>query len=203
MNRREFITLTIAGAITPGLFHLACEKEKDEPKWVVPKGEPNVLFIVIDDLNDWIGCMGGHPDAKTPHLDRLAQRGVLFTNAHCTASFCNPSRTSVLVGRRPSTTGVYVNGLPFRSLLPEALTLPQYFMAHDYRVVGGGKIFHRYDSESWHEYFPSKKKPMLGLINPLPSGMPLNGIPTNLKANFDWGPIDVPDDDMGDYKTAK
>lgn len=111
MNRREFITLTIAGAMTPGLFHCSSEKEKDKSKRVEPKGAPNVLFIVIDDLNDWIGCMAGHPDAKTPHLDRLAQRGTLFTNAHCSAPFSNPSRVSVLVGRRPSTTKVYINPL--------------------------------------------------------------------------------------------
>ncbi|MCA9210281.1 MAG: sulfatase-like hydrolase/transferase, partial [Planctomycetales bacterium] len=68
---------------------------------------PNVLFIAIDDLNDWIGCLDGHPLAKTPHMDALAARGTLFTNAHCQAPLCNPSRTSLLTGLRPSTTGVY------------------------------------------------------------------------------------------------
>src|SRR4051812_36079665 len=68
---------------------------------------PNVLFIAIDDLNDWIGCLSGHPQVQTPHLDRLARRGTLFTNAHCQAPLCNPSRTSLLIGLRPSTTGVY------------------------------------------------------------------------------------------------
>ncbi len=65
--------------------------------------KPNVLFIAIDDLNDWAGCLGGHPQARTPNLDRLAASGVLFTNAHCPAPWCNPSRT----GLRPATTGVY------------------------------------------------------------------------------------------------
>ncbi|MEK9634774.1 MAG: sulfatase-like hydrolase/transferase, partial [Opitutae bacterium] len=54
--------------------------------------KPNVLFIAIDDLNDWIGCMGGHPQTLTPNLDRLAASGVLFENAHCPAPACNPSR---------------------------------------------------------------------------------------------------------------
>ena len=77
-------------------------------------------------------------------------------------------------------------------------------MAHGYRVVGGSKIFHSADPESWHEYFPSKKRPMLGLKTPRPSRMPLSrAFPTNRRPSFDWGPIDVPDDQMGDYKTAK
>src|SRR3954465_7425057 len=68
---------------------------------------PNVLFIAIDDLNDWEGCLGGHPQVKTPNIDRLARRGTLFTSAHCQAPLCNPSRTSILTGLRPSTTGIY------------------------------------------------------------------------------------------------
>ena len=68
---------------------------------------PNVLLIAIDDLNDWIGCMGGHPQAKTPHMDRLAARGVLFNNAHCQAPVCNPSRASMMTSLYPSTSGVY------------------------------------------------------------------------------------------------
>ncbi|MEO0333622.1 MAG: sulfatase-like hydrolase/transferase, partial [Bacteroidota bacterium] len=66
---------------------------------------PNVLFIAIDDLNDWLGVMEGHPDAKTPNMDKLAARGVLFQNAHCQAPLCGPSRASIMTGLRPSTTG--------------------------------------------------------------------------------------------------
>src|SRR6187455_1714500 len=71
------------------------------------ENKPNVLMIAIDDQNDWIGCMGGHPQVKTPHLDALAARGTLFLNAHCQAPLCNPSRSSLLTGLRPSTTGIY------------------------------------------------------------------------------------------------
>ena len=77
---------------------------RTEPK---KKDKPNVLFIAIDDLNDWIGVLGGHPQAKTPHMDRLAQRGVLFSNAHCQAPVCNPSRASVMTSLYPSTSGIY------------------------------------------------------------------------------------------------
>src|SRR5213079_1803288 len=77
--------------------------------------KPNVLFIAIDDLNDWVGPLGGHPQARTPNLDRLAARGTTFTNAHCQAPLCNPSRTSLLIGLRPTTTGVYALAPWFRT----------------------------------------------------------------------------------------
>ena len=104
------------------------------------RAKPNVLFIAIDDLNDWTSCLGGHPGARTPNLDRLAGRGVLFTNAHCAAPLCNPSRAAPLTGRRPSSSGVYTNNQPFRKspVLKDAVTLPQHFMANGYRATGGG-----------------------------------------------------------------
>ena len=67
------------------------------------KQKPNVIFIIVDDLNDWIGVMGGHPQTKTPYLDALAEDGVLFTNAHCNAPQCGPSRTSLLHGLYPKS----------------------------------------------------------------------------------------------------
>ncbi len=67
---------------------------------------PNLLFIAIDDLNDWVGSMGGHPQTQTPNLDRLAGEGMLFTNAYTAAPACNPSRCALLTGIRPSRSGV-------------------------------------------------------------------------------------------------
>ena len=110
-----------------------------------PAGEQaNVLFIAIDDLNDWIGCLGGHPDAKTPNLDRLARQSILFTNAYCPAPLCNASRAALMTGIRPSTSGVYKNSQPWREspALKNAVTLPQHFMAHGYQSLGSGKIYH-------------------------------------------------------------
>ena len=106
--------------------------------------KPNVVMIAIDDLNDWVGCLGGHPLAKTPHIDALARRGTLFTNAHCQSPLCNPSRTSLLLSLRPTTTGIY--GLaPFFRQVPawsQRVTLPQHFARNGYRTLIGGKVFH-------------------------------------------------------------
>ncbi len=77
---------------------------------------PNVLFLAIDDLNDWIGCLGGHPQAKTPNIDALARKGVLFEQAYCAAPLCHPSRTAIMTGLRPSTTGIYGNLNWFRDM---------------------------------------------------------------------------------------
>ena len=106
---------------------------------------PNVLFIAIDDQNDWIGHLGGHPLAKTPHLDALAARGTTFLNAHCNAPLCNPSRASLLLGLRPSTTGIHGLSPNFRDVprWRDRVTLPQQFTASGYATAATGKIFHQ------------------------------------------------------------
>jgi arylsulfatase A-like enzyme len=191
MQRRDFLKLTGVTALLPALSVSGQDRNR-----------PNVLFMCIDDLNDWIGCLGGHPDVKTPNLDRLAARGVLFTNAHCSAPACNPSRASLMTGILPSTSGVYHNPDPWRRspVLKDAVTIPQHFMAHGYRAVGGGKIYHSSfpDPPSWQEYFPSQKKNKPD--DPLPQDRPLNGIART--AHFDWGPVPVTDEAMGDSQVA-
>ena len=193
ISRRRFVQAAGAAAAGLALPRLAWGAGGD-------LGRPNVLFIAVDDLNDWIGCLGGHPDARTPNIDRLAKRGVLFTNAQCAAPLCNPSRAALMTGVRPATSGVYTNHQPFRPVLPDAVTIPQHFTAHGYRAVGGGKIFHgRYpDPKSWQAYFPSQRKNKPA--DPLPAGRPLNGIKG--AAHFDWGPVDVKDEAMGDWKVT-
>lgn len=106
---------------------------------------PNVMCIAVDDLNDWVGCLGGHPQAKTPHIDRLAEKGVLFEQAYCAAPLCNPSRTAILTGLRPSTTGIYGNKAWFRDIPKYKgwVTIPQYFRRHGYTALTGGKIYHQ------------------------------------------------------------
>ena len=111
---------------------------------VPPKSKPNVLMIAIDDLNDWVGCLEGHPQARSPNIDRLAKRGTLFTNAHCQAPICNPSRTSIMYGLRPSTSGVYMNSpRPWTvNQLKPRVTLPRHFAANGYQTYTTGKIYH-------------------------------------------------------------
>src|SRR6187401_2847864 len=95
---------------------------------------PNVLFIAVDDLNDWIGPLNGYKGVKTPNIDKLAKQGMNFTRAYCSAPVCNPSRASLLTGVRPSTSGVYQNNHPWRLVLKEVITLPQHFMANGYNA---------------------------------------------------------------------
>ena len=180
---------------------------------------PNVLFIAVDDLNDWVGCLG-HPQVKTPHIDRLAARGMLFTNAHCAAPVCNPSRVATLTGLRPDTTGVYENNHTMRHKVPDVVTLPQHFRTHGYRAVGGGKIFHDVpphsdDPASWDEYYwwnehgPRGAKAGSGWRSPYsvspdpePDNRPTRKITPLTKRNFDWGRVDQPEADWPDSRVT-
>ena len=105
---------------------------------------PNVLFIAIDDQNDWMGCLGGHPQVQTPHFDRVASTGTLLTNAHIQSPLCNPSRSSLLTGLRPSTTGIYglAPGIRDVERTKDHVTLPQTFTEAGYFTYTCGKIYH-------------------------------------------------------------
>ncbi len=113
-------------------------------KTIAADQKPNVLVIAIDDLNDWVGYLGGHPLVKTPNMDRLAAMGVGFTNAHTQAPVCNPSRSSFLTGLRPTTTGIYALNGWFRDIekYKDHLTMHQYFEKHGYTTMTTGKVFH-------------------------------------------------------------
>jgi len=163
----------------------------------IATNRPNVLFIAIDDLNDWIGCLGGHPQAQTPHMDRLAGEGILFENAHCQAPICTPSRASLLSGLYPATTGLYFLSPQYREAktLRNTLTLPQYFRKHGYTSLGVGKVFHTGgDEDSFDEYggtmggFGPRPEEKLSL----PEGHPL----------WDWGAFPDEDVHMPDYQVA-
>jgi len=195
ISRRQFLGIAGMGILSLPMAGCPSPDISKPPK-------PNVLFIAIDDLNGWVGCLGGHPQMRTPNLDRLAERGVLFTNAHCAAPACQPSRAALLTGIRPATSGIYTLKQRFRKspVLKRAVTLPQHFRKHGYEVIGAGKIFHGPDPDpkSWDQYWPSKRSTQPN--NPKPPNIPVNGIPQT--AHFDWGPVDAPVEAMGDWKLA-
>lgn len=172
------------------------------PAWGVEK--PNVLFLAVDDMKDWVNCLGGYEGTvHTPHIDRLAERGVLFTNAHCPSPKCAPSRAAILTGRMPSSTGLYENGHWWRPNFPEVTTLPMHFREAGYRVAGAGKIFHHTAGNNppnqWHDFQPilfrndgwfreAKINYPWSTVAPFPEGFPFSGV-EGLGHENDWGPL--------------
>lgn len=197
MRRREFLAaLPAAGALAQ-------------------TAKPNVLFLSVDDLNDWVGCLKGYPGIQTPNIDRLARQGVLFTDAHCAAPLCNPSRTAILTGLRPSTTGIYNNDQYLRPHHPDVVTLPVHFQRNGYHVAGAGKVFHHTAGnnppDQWDEFqlqqfddpwyrradwYPWNKR------IPAPAGHPFNGL-KNFPGEFDWGVLPAAEADYGDQHAVR
>lgn len=165
---------------------------------------PNILVIAIDDLNDWVGCMGGHPQAKTPNIDRLARRGVLFTNAHCQAPICGPSRASLWTGRYPHTTGIYGQiRSKYLAKHPKVDNNPDryistYFKKHGYETVAVGKLFH---GDGGHEAFDTYGG-KFGGFGPKPKKRFAYNHPPNHSTQTDWGVYPERDEDMPDHKVA-
>jgi arylsulfatase A-like enzyme len=165
---------------------------------------PNILFIAIDDQNDWVGPLGGHPLVKTPNLDKLAARGTTFLNAHCNSPLCNPSRTSLMLGLRPTTTGIYGLSPWFRTLPQwrDRVTLPQYFASHGYRTAATGKIYHNgTGGKSGVEFEVTAP---FGGVGSKPPRKLIPATPMGNHAAMDWGvwPLDNDDTTKGDYKVA-
>ena len=172
---------------------------------------PDVLFISIDDLNDWVGVLGGHPQALTPNMDALADRGILFTNAHAPAALCNPARTSVMLGLQPSTTGIYGNYPSWMEIehLAELPNLPRLLRENGYETYGSGKLFHGHtfspsgylgynDPSAWDAYYPSVSRQIPDEIRP--HVIPANGNP--LTPYFDWSAVVADDRAMADGQVA-
>ena len=152
---------------------------------------PSVLFLNIDDWNDWNSVLKGHPQAITPNLERFAARGVTFSRAICSSPVCFPSRTSTFSGLHPSRTGAKSNsngGRPWRSYVADAITLPKHFSAQGWTSIGIGKNFHNGDQQEFDEYIRRAKEPK-----------PIRSTYRNLNPSGRWGVADVPVTQMPDY----
>jgi arylsulfatase A-like enzyme len=165
--------------------------------------KPNILFIAIDDLNDWVGPLAGHPQVQTPAMDRLAERGTVFTNAHCQSPLCNSSRTSLMTGLRPSTSGIYGLAPWFRQVpaLNDRVTLPQHLKQHGYHTYTTGKIYHggypprdqrKAEYDHWGPGAGVGVRPDQKLVTTPFGNHPL----------VDWGTFPHHDEDKGDWKVA-
>ncbi len=181
-------------------FLFSCSNPGQEKK------TPNILMIAIDDLNDWTGFMGGHPDVKTPNLDRLAEKGVVFTNAHCQAPICGPSRASIMTGLYPTTSGIYlqISDPDIRKSnqqTQEAIFLPDYFEQNGYKTLGVGKLFHNGDKAGVFEEYGSAFE----MFGPKPEKR-FNYDPAWFNkpggTQTDWGAFPEYDSLMPDYKSA-
>lgn len=190
-----FLAVSVSFVFTSG-----CTAGEDPGESTRARSRPNVLFVAIDDLNDWVGAFDGHPDTRTPNIDRLAESGVAFLNAHVQAPLCGPSRASLMSGLRPSTTGIYgqIEDDVLRDshpLLDSTLFLPEYFGRRGYKTMGIGKLFHRHAPEGVFEESGGR----------VPGFGPKPEERLHWDAEYtstDWGPYPDQDVDMPDYQSA-
>ncbi|MGQ1786787.1 MULTISPECIES: sulfatase [unclassified Saccharicrinis] len=149
MNRGRFV-LALSLFLLGVVMLSSCSSKEGKSKSVAK--QPNILFIPVDDLRPEIGAYGSD-FIKTPNMDRLAKQGVTFMRAYCQQSVCNPSRASLMTGLRPDSLRIWDNKTRFRDMVPDVLTIPQYFKQNGYQTVGFGKAFHNNDPDtiSWSE----------------------------------------------------
>lgn len=188
--------ILILAALTAIVLLGACQQNEGTGD---QEQQPNVILIAVDDLNDWIGVMGGHPQAQTPHMDRLAQEGLLFTNAHCQSPVCNPSRASLMTSLYPSTSGIYFLNPDLKEspVATKNTLMPARFQQEGYHVTGVGKLFHNGGNQN-EAYIPNYGG-KFGGFGPMPAekistypGHPL----------WDWGVYPEADEQMPDSKIA-
>ena len=175
---------------------------------VFGQDKQNVLFIAIDDLNDYVNCMNGSIKVPTPNIDKLAQRGTIFTNAHCQAPICGPSRASIMTGLYPSTTGNYLQ-LNDRDIKKgneatnKAIFMPDYFEQYGYKSMAVGKIYHNGDDAKTFDEYGGK----FSWFGPKPKER-FKYDPSKIDHKFgktqtDWGAYPEQDSLMTDYQSAK
>ena len=178
----------------------------------IPKEKYNVLFISVDDLNDWIGSLGGHPQTRTPNIDQLSKQGTLFTKAYCPATACLPSRAAIMTGVAPYNSGCYENepDQQWQPILkPIADTLPGHFRKNGYYTAGAGKIFHHFqnDPDSWDDYYPSKRLQFPQIHHPAKADLTefagKEGVPKFWYSEFKWGPLNMTEKNTGDNHSVQ
>lgn len=201
MNRRVFLQ-SIGFGLGAGAFGLAMAK---------PVKKPNVLFIAVDDLNDWVGCLGGNEQAITPNLDRFAKKyGVVMNKAYCPSTVCCPSRSAILTGKRSASTGVYGNGQNLKDApkAKDVVTLPEYFGKHGYHTLSSGKIFHKHatadglDEGQW-AYHEFRKAGGKGRVIKKITPPPVNGVTPGGGSELAWGATEASFEETKDYLTCK
>ena len=182
--------------------------------------KPNILMIAVDDLNDWVGVYDGNPQAITPHIDKLAQKGMVFHNASCPGPVCGPSRSALLSGFMPATTGIYGNKNNMRNskIVQTHATLPEYFSKHGYITISSGKIFHKHglgqtqDHGQW-AYDIWEKETGNNSVDPstlysrhqgILNGEKVEGaVMEEMGVDLVWGATQAPKEETKDYRTAK
>ncbi|RED94669.1 sulfatase [Marinoscillum furvescens] len=190
LSSPSLLTLIFVAFAIAYLFY---SNHKTEPQKV------NILFITVDDLNDWIGVLGGHPQAKTPNIDRLANSGILFSNAHCQSPVCNPSRASMMTSLYPSTTGIYFLNPDIidSPVARESVVMPRRFEKEGYHVNGVGKLFH--NAPGINERHVPNYAGHLGGFGPMPEEK-ISSFPGH--PLWDWGAYPDNDSQMPDFKIA-
>ena len=186
MNQHAFILRCILFAVVV-VATTATAQAKQKPR-------PDIVFIIVDDLNDWVGCLGGHPDARSPNIDALAATGMLFSQAYCNSPQCRPSRTSLNHGVYPFKTGTYFNAKAPGETRITTPTMQQFFMENGYRVASGGKVFHGTPGAVGDALLKRPRDP-----KPPKGEDKFNA----MRAPNDGYALDVADEEMGDYKVAK
>ena len=185
--------LTVIAFLSASL--LASDAFAQDAKETVPFSisaeRPSVLFLNIDDWNDWNSVLKGHPQAITPNLERFAARSITFTRAICSSPVCFPSRTALFSGLHPSRTGAKSNpnaGKSWRSYVPDAVTLPKLISAQGWKSIGIGKNFHNRDADEFDQYSARNKEPKV-----IPETY------RDINASGRWGVAAVPTSQMPDY----
>lgn len=205
-----------------GLLAVSCAS----PESAQPD-HPNILLISLDDMNDWIGPMGGHPQAQTPSLDSFAETALTFRRAYTASPSCNPSRTALFSGKAPWVTGLYNNPQIWRHVVGDEKMMSEHFREAGYWVAGAGKIYHGNmpDPRSWDAYYPDSIRHMPEYLLPVrdqetgeprfeltdneireddPKGVTFTMPPfPGMYIAFDFEPLPVATEETGDYASVE